>query len=233
MAELHLSTFPEPVIRDGFAHLTPKLFRHLDRQAKSNAGVPIRILAHDNKHLNGSFALCEGFAIGVKRHIFDEQIAEIGMITLSNKVNIDIFAQCKRPEMDRSKIQPNLIYPFIVAHELTHKKYGDTVAMIFAHQEFGRDLLPAIEMRADREAWAAIYPGMPLPRNKETKRRIKHLESILDRLYDYMNGNHWNGRGPYQRKPLSTARGTWVPMDHIKYGIPWSHSAKSPSQAVA
>ncbi len=213
----------KPLIYDGVAHLTPALFAELDCQARTVAGVPICVYAHHEDPKN--FAASSGWAQSV-RETPSGGYLEMTLIEVANQVDMEAFKTCWRPEMDWASVKPEHVYAFIVLHEVAHHLHLDTVLMWsneYLDMLTGRpqDALTVrrfIEMRADRAAWSALYPGQPIPVVPERRELVGELERFYARHQPIFEG--WQKREP--REPITTEPGYMVPHRHAREGIPWS-----------
>lgn len=217
----HLTTPPqEPRI----INLTPALFRRLDVIARTMAGRPIRILTA--AEMKGDFAHIKVMCSCVYQDTNEVQngrgpLAEMVVIDLANKIDAEAFYRCPRPEMEWRAIPENLIYEFLVQHEVGHCRMDPCLVFDLPREiERSRELytlcMKTLEMRADRYAWKALFPERPIPKRRGCRSLVRRMLE-LQRQYATLFF-----RKPRTRNPITTDPNQMVPMNHVRDGIVWA-----------
>lgn len=220
----HPSPATTPPQEPRIIKLTPALFRRLDVIARTMAGRPIRILTASE--MKGDFAHIKGMCSCVYQdanevHNGRGLLAELAVIDLANKIDVEAFHRCPRPEMDWRAIPENLIYDFLVQHEVGHCRMDPCLVFDMPREiERSRELydlcMQTLEMRADRYAWKALFPGNAIPKRRGSRslvRRMLELQKRFDTLFF---------KKPRTRKPITTDPNKMVPMNHVRDGIVWA-----------
>lgn len=135
--------------------------------------------------------------------------------------------------LERSAIPRELVYDFLVHHEIAHIKHGDGVLIdgwikqgLFTAEDF-RDMNPntaiytaIVEYRADKYAWSKIMPGKEMPEQKiheEWKKEFKvakeKLSIVMRRHDDEIDRAKLEGI-----KPISLDPSEYVPLLHAESG---------------
>lgn len=224
-------------VRNGYAVLTPNTFRAIDNLARKRAGRPFQIGAPAD--MEGAWGRSGGMAdsvlIDARRlpHKFDSSRArrwkEMGMLYIASQIEVAEFHGGRRPEIDLSQVPADRIFEFVALHEIAHTV--DNVAPGFLGYQ-SLSSLPNTkeatkawhtlnEVLADRYAWNAMFPGVPLPMRcgceqmtAATAAWLVEFESAGIRREDV------------SRRRLDTHPATWIPMQHLSKGIPWSPLAR-------
>lgn len=235
-----------PLARDGVAYLTPALFRELDILTRTLAGKPLCVFEAGERQ---EFAHCSWWAIGQydTRQDPPRIMRERACLHIANRIDLARVRTCLRPEMDWSALHEGSVYSFMVLHEIAHSLHGDpgfllNVQLRPDYHEYRterqgsfsvsvprvsaryRGFGAALEMRADREAWAALYPDRPLPVASDLDMTPAELEQILARVEVEQKAERKRWK-PRLLEPLDTDPRLYVPSPHVKNGIPWATPA--------
>jgi len=144
-----------------FLYLTPEVFQMLDAIARSKIGYSILVLP---------FEKIGGFA----------SVDVLRVIKLANKICLPIFYNGPRPEMDYSGVPLEMVYEFLVWHEIAHVVLG-AVGIEFTGWWWEMDswirrlFVAEMERRADKYAWEMLFPNIPMPVRKD---KLVHLEML-------------------------------------------------------
>lgn len=232
----------QPTQQQEVVFLTPEQFHELDTLARTEVGYPISLQRHEEIT---SFAHASGWAVGQFDLTGDEPvlIREAGCIDLANQIDLEKFRACKRPEMDWSDMKKEDVYRFIILHEIAHVRRGDPMFWLdiqlrddfLFYDPRGRrrvalkykGVIGALEADADRAAWAALYPGKPMPKCKDMPIFPEPLDDIIERFKD--------AREKYRRKSsnsISTDPRLYVPWNHRDAGPPFADSGERTKEAI-
>lgn len=162
------------------------------------------------------------------------------MVTLAERINVAAFRSCIRPELDWADIPANLIYDFILWHEIGHKADNYDQIDFFTgkcrqQEDFARlnrALLRANEVLADRYAWAKIFPSRPLPISQA--RSAEYLAGINA---DIAELDARVGRRTPRRTMLPLGFAEYIPLDVVQSkgyaaiaGVPYREKRPSYTQ---
>src|SRR5690242_18518271 len=227
-------------VRDGFAVLTPQVFRRIDVLARRHAGRPFRI--KKSEEMEGMWGQWNLMAEGVFRDVrklgSQTQAAgvfvEIGVFDISNEIRVAEFHGATRPEIDLSEIPPERIYEFVAWHEIGHVVDNfDHWAPILQRNEHSalRDehvwegcQHKLNEVLADRFAWKRMFPGRALPVREGCEDVSAWVDDWIARL---SKAGVQRGIDPKCKQcSLDTNGLKFVPASHINKRIPWSNLAR-------
>lgn len=115
------------------------------------------------------------------------------------------------------------MYHFALWHEPGHR-VGDrhlweAIEAYDAAADYG-PLVWTNEVRADRFAWAKVYPARRLPRRRGAKPKRE-----IDTLMRELEGRF--PRAAYRPTPLPTEPHLMVPASHVRRGISWAWQKRS------
>lgn len=211
------------LVVDGFAVLTPDLFAEIDAVAKSKAGRPFSIFDHREKSNWGqcNFMVSSVFTdlAMIKTSCGEPGLfAEMGVLEIANEVNVAKFHAADRPEIDLSKIPADRIHEYVAYHEIGHvlDNYNSGKGMFTADREHAK----VNEVLADRFAWAAMFPGFPVPVRVGCENIDAWLVEQESRL---LQQGITKGR-PRRSLPNDSLKN--VPTEHVRKRIPWSRKLR-------
>lgn len=205
-----------PVIK-----LTPNLFRELDILTRTETGCPLSVFNHSESPWEfGSFSFQpEGLFKEVEIQESPGCCCEREIIKIANQIDLEAFYSAQRPEMDWRFIPEDLIYQFIVFHEIGHCLFDlpDILWMFNVRDDAKRCLFfTANEVRTDRFGWKKLSPGRPLPKKRGNGGLLGEVKSFTKRHPD------WFPKEPKRIIPISTDPGKMIPVSHVKKRIPWA-----------
>ena len=191
------------------------------------AGRPIRILTAEE--MKGDFAHVKGIkgmCSCVYRDVNEVQnglgpLAELAVIDLANKIDVEAFYRCPRPKMDWRAIPEILISDFLVQHEVGHCRMDPCLVFDMPREiERSRELytlcMQTLEMRAERYAWKALFPERPVPKRRGSRSLVRRMIE-LERQYATLFL-----KKPRTREPITTYPNLMVPVNHVRDGIEWA-----------
>jgi hypothetical protein len=209
----------KPIIRDGWAILTPELYYEIDALAKQMAGMPIQVCAHEEL---GEHAYCcySWWAVGV--HIEnrpDSPLIERGVLELANRINIEQFHGASVSRLDRAHIPAKDIYTFLVLCMIGQRLWGVSLPELFnTHPRTHWIAKRASLTRGDRFAWRCLYGRQSMPRSAEAE-----ASGWASRAEGFIR---WHPElfpdGYREVRPLPTEPNTYVPREQVLNGIPWA-----------
>ena len=204
-----------------YTYLTPALFRELDTLARTFAGKPI--IVEQAEEMKGRFGYVESWAQGLLIRWGENRYAEKSCIFLANKIDLEAFAVNKTGVLDLASIPWWNVFRFVAWHEIAHVIHRD--ALIY----FGMDMdtttvdtkrwvYRLAEARADRYAWDILYPGREMPLTPGAEEHLAEIEETADTCRAILEKE--KRRRPIE--PLSTDPFEYIPVPHVKHGIPWA-----------
>jgi hypothetical protein len=221
-------------IRDGFAVLTPDVFRAIDILARRHAGRPFRIMAPSE--MEGDWGRMQVMADNVyadlrrlSNHGSRSLFREIGIFEIANQINVAEFHAASRPEIDLSLVPKERIYEFVAWHEIGHVvdnfSWLDSIRneawMALADTNTHDNARHKLnEILADRYAWSRMFPERSLPIRQGCEGIAFWAEEWEGRLLEL-----GIRRGRLNERRLGTTAVTFVPTSHVKR-IPWSRLAR-------
>lgn len=219
-------------VREGYAVLTPQVFRALDRRVRKQSGGVLMVCTPDEMH--GLWGSAGGMAgdvfidtrlLGNAKH--DGGVcAHAADIRITNQIKVLDFQGAQRPEIDLRKIPANRIYEYLVWHEMGHLLenfdpwglFGKGVPADYANRDDVRSALSQLnEVMADRFAWSQMFPDQRLP----LRRGKAHMKDWAKEWDARLSSNGIRRRmAPHHSH--STEIWASVPTAHVYKGIPWS-----------
>ncbi|MFY3460539.1 hypothetical protein ACOTJD_28180 [Achromobacter xylosoxidans] len=184
--------------------LSHEQYRQFADLCKAEAGQGLEVSSFEE--MRGSWGLSGGMAWELISDVRTNDVSfdnHVSRITLADEVDVAEFRRCGRgrPELNWSVLSDEEIYPFIVWHEIGHRR--DNFNMLDA-AFFDQESLPALryinEVLADRFAWSKIRPGEPLPL---TRAGTAEQGRIADQL-TLISERHVRAR--YKVRPLATGQ---------------------------
>jgi hypothetical protein len=149
-------------------------------------------------------------------------VKEIAVIQLAN--SIDLSSAVPYYGINWHDLPKNLVYEFVVWHEVAHIIFGDQMAMIMARITCSNDdlndflaLREAVEIRANRYAWGSVFSS-PLPASLTKK--------WPDCLMALEKFHHFSLQRERPSIPLNSSQ--LVPWRHHKSGIPFVDQPEFP-----
>ena len=210
----------------GYVCLMPALFRKLDRIARLEGGCVLMVSDDPNLHVR--FGQHNQMATSVYQQQFSEhqqqRAVEVGGITIANRIDISAFRSQPRPELDRSQIPIDKIYPFVVHFLIGHRRLClDEWELVCgpSREESGwpqlwGQLNYVNQLLADRYAWSAVFGHEPLPRTPSAVANIEQTAQLIEEIQKHCSVSI---RMPI---PLPVAPGSYIPFSHVEKGIPWA-----------
>ena len=222
-------------------YLTLENYRRLDVITRQKIGKPLAVfdvdaLKEEFPHMDIPFANVGMFKGLVTRVPTGNGYTEEDMGAIPYLANyIDSsFDERGGPWLDQRKTPRELIYDFIVHHEIAHILHGD---IAFIHHLVGKGKLSQsdvnnktdkaetirmmFEYRADKYAWSKVCPGQDMPQrldlgiSNETEKAIKNMQLVMRaheaELYEAELKNI---------KPISLDPDEYVPAVHVPGGPP-------------
>lgn len=199
--------------------LTPRLFRKLDRIVREQARVPLQVVRP--QELPGAFAGVIPWAIGCYEHDGPDAriVLECPVVCVSNVIDLSNSSYPYFGIMWRD-IPREMLYEFLIWHEIAHVVHGDALAILWAHLKSGsentirKNLVKASEVRAQRYAWEHVFPDVSLPESLvEGWEKCLATFEACDQYYSPLPER--------PRIPLTSNK--VVPSGH-RQGIPFHHA---------
>ncbi|MBU0514797.1 MAG: hypothetical protein KJ621_08495 [Proteobacteria bacterium] len=207
--------------------LDRETFIRLDAAARAKAGLTIHMA--EPEELGPNFAVLPGMSLD---HYIDARRTtgrgckrEKRGLLLANKVNLAKFWATPRPELDYSAIPAEVVFDFLVWHEIGHFVKGPDMLLAYVdhgcHPGTRKGWLAYFltEVRADRYAWGVAMPGQEIPVKEGQRADFPGLAEMND--FEAAHPELFGGPDTNPR-PLSSAPGYMVPDRHIKRGTPWT-----------
>jgi len=225
-------------VNDGYAVLTPQIFRAIDLRARQHAGSVFEISTSDEMH--GTWGLTHMMAGDVfidlrklRDSRFEGPICDnASVLTICNQVRVAEFHRAQRPEIDLAAIPAEHIYDYVSWHEIGHVVDNfDQLSFLLSvekrSEETSRAHRRLNEILADRFAWSRIFPDRPLPVRKDLEPVAKWADEWVDR---FTSAGIRRGRNatPVTAHPLMS-----VPVAHVRKGVKWSSLYRAGSGDVA
>ena len=184
--------------------LSHEQYRQFADLCKAEAGQGLEVSTFEE--MRGSWGLSGGMAwelisdVRKKDISFDHHVARI---TLADTIDVAEFRRCgrARPELNWSALSDEEIYPFVVWHEIGHRR--DNFNMLDAAFFDPASLAPLRyinEILADRFAWSRIRPGEPLPLTRTGKANQHQIAEQLALISE----RHVRAR--YKVRPIATGQ---------------------------
>lgn len=224
-------------IREGYAVLTPQVFRVLDRRVRKQSGGVLTVCTPDEIH--GLWGSAGGLAgdVFIDTRLLGNAEHEGGVcdqaadIRITNQIKVLDFQGAQRPEIDLRKIPANRIYEYLVWHEMGHLLenfdpwglFGKGVPADYANRDDVQSALSQLnEVMADRFAWSQMFPDQRLP----VRRGKAHMKGWAKEWGDRLSSNGVRRRmAPHH--PCSTEIWASVPTAHVYKDIPWCDLVRS------
>lgn len=217
-----------PISDSGVALLTPEVFLALDMRARAICGMSVAVRAQQEMGHNwGRIDMMAQEVIIDLGGLRDRRAAqyhydEIGLIEISPQVPVAKMHAVHRPELDWSKVPADRMFEFIVMHEVGHTQNnfepGERAfsrSFPAADKEWCRAYWMVAEAIADRYAWNALFPEVPLPVDPERLVSSDYLNEWMARLPEHLRRT--TRSGSREQDPSK-----WVPTAHVRKGIPWA-----------
>lgn len=197
--------------------LTRSAYREFHYLVKREAGVCLQVSSY--KKLGKSWGTYELWALPAYRNALApadvRRFDEVAMISLADRINLDVFKACARPELDWGAVPDERVYEFIVWHEIGHKRDNFSMIDFMVHPAYRTTdslkywhgaILRANEVLADRFAWEKIFPGRPMAiAPARTREYLQKLNDDIEHLErDFV-------RGKYTPRPLPAGFAEYVP----------------------
>lgn len=201
--------------------LTHDLFLELDFLVRTEAGCALSVFHWMEK--KGRFGY---FSWQPEGCYLNSEITEGAgcccerlLIKIANQIETDRFAKGFRLEMDWGAIPKNLIYKFIVFHEMGHR--------LFDSNEWNLDISPSDrttlhlfyvcnEVRADRYGWKRLFAKEAFPVRSDRRNSLEEITEFMD------SHKEWFLKEPRKVIQISTDPKEIIPIAHIKGRIPWA-----------
>lgn len=209
------------------ALLTPPLFQELDRLCRIRANAVL--VVQTPEEMEGLFGSYSPWVVNVYRDTAVTGVPgcgdEVKGIQIVNAIDVDMLQAAKRPEMDWGVIPETQLFRFIALHEIGHVIHNyDYMSLLFCNDTdcsmeerlaLYRQAIFVNEVLADRFAWSEMFPGEPLPVRSESTpmETIKQMTSEVE--------IHVKMRQLRSSFTLPTEDGKYVPVTHVRDGIPW------------
>jgi len=220
-------------IREGYAILTPQVFRALDKRVRAQAGAVLRCCTPDEMH--GLWGATGGMSgdVFIDTRLLGNAEHDGGVcdhaadICITNQIKVLDFQNAPRPEIDLRKIPAERIYEYLVWHEMGHLLdnfdpwglFGKGVPADYANQDGVRNALSRLnEVMADRFAWRQMFPGQRLP----VRRGKAHMKGWA-KEWDARLSSAGVRRRMAPHHPRSAEIWASVPTAHVYKDIPWSN----------
>ncbi|AZS80695.1 hypothetical protein ELS24_20925 [Achromobacter spanius] len=166
--------------------LSHEQYREFADLCKVEAGQGLEVSTFAEMH--NSWGLSGGMAWELISDVRTNEVSfdhHVGRITLAESIDVADFRRAgrSRPELDWSVLSDEEIYPFVVWHEIGHRRdnFNMLDAALFDREGFGA-LCYINEVLADRFAWSRIRPGESLPMTRVGKTDQAHIAEQLDRI---------------------------------------------------
>jgi len=204
-----------------FTYLTPPLFRELDALARTFAGKPIRVERAEG--MKGYFGYVSPMASGLRIRLGERLCKEMSLLTLANKIALDVFAVNKTGVLDLAAIPAEDAYRYVVWHEIAHVIHLDALmyfnmSMDVTPVDIKRRVFRLAEHRADRYAWDVLYPGKEMPLLPGAEAHLAEIEETAVTCRAILEKE--KRRKPIE--PLTTDPCQYAPVCHAEKGIPWA-----------
>ncbi len=184
--------------------LSHEQYRQFADLCKVEAGQGLEVSTFEE--MRGSWGLSGGMAWELISDVRTNDVSfdhHVSRITLADAVDVAEFRRAGRgrPELDWSVLSDEEIYPFIVWHEIGHRRdnFNMLDAALFDRGSLG-PLRYINEVLADRFAWSQIRPGEQLPLTRKGKEDQTHIAEQLALI----SQNHVRAR--YKVRPLITGQ---------------------------
>jgi hypothetical protein len=205
--------------------ITPGMLRELTVISKTEAGLPLYVKKSEDfrevafAELNfWSLPVCKDSRLG----LIPGNLIEKARIEITNKIDLEQFHNTPRPNMDWRKVPEDLIYKFLIYHEVGHNLCGthpvDFIIMAgrgeITWEEY-RIAIAVHEIWADKYAWQKLFPKKRVP----TKWASPQFRQRVD---NFMKKHSALFSKPHQKvEPLPIDDWAMVPLEHVKNGIPF------------
>lgn len=148
---------------------------------------------------------------------------EVSMITLADRINVNSFRACQRPELDWSAVPDEKIYEFVVWHEIGHRRDNFDMLDFMMNPKHSamdnadpkrywyRAMRRVNEVLADRFAWNKLFPGqsMPIASGRTPEYLEKINEDITQLARDFK-------RGRFPLRPLPPGHAEYIPREMLE-----------------
>ncbi|CUJ80941.1 hypothetical protein [Achromobacter sp. 2789STDY5608628] len=167
--------------------LSHEQYRGFAELCKAEAGQALEVSSTDA--MNGDWAQAGFMAWEVIADVRASQAAfalEVSRIELADSIIVGDFRRAgrSRPETNWDALTDDEIYPFIVWHEIGHRRDNfNMLDVMMARSNFPDEVVKRIrwvnEVLADRFAWAQIRPGEMLAKTEGGKRDAQLIEDTI------------------------------------------------------
>ena len=223
-------------------YLSYENYRRLDVITRQKIGKPLLVIDTDQYKQEfpgekldfGHVGLFKGLVTRVPAEgggYVDRDMGDI--ISTFNYINLDAYHRADEADwIDRREIPKELIYDYIVWHEIAHIIHGDIPSMrhmieqgLVTEDEVinktgnGGPIKALQEYRADCYAWSKVFPGRDMPGRFDSpniERGFRHGINILSRKY----GDALEMFKLGKIEPISLDPEEYIPAIHAECGLP-------------
>lgn len=229
--------------RKRIVHLDSGTFRRLDVLARTKAGAPIEVMEPEDM---GPFFACGGFQTVFTKinekitrsfssfafaHEHDHRVETwdpVTVIRLVNQIEVEQFRAAEKPELDYAFIPDELIFDFVVWHEIGHIRIRPGLIDItyacngWPQKSTKQERLMGklvLERKADRYAWRRLFQKAPYP-IKGFSNGCPSIQELDEFEKSHKGFFRWSYR---KRKPISTDPCEVVPKGNVRLMrvMPW------------
>ncbi|CAB3705965.1 hypothetical protein LMG1866_02820 [Achromobacter ruhlandii] len=176
-----------------FLTLSHQQYREFAELCKTEAGQALEVSSTDA--MNGNWAMSGFMAWEVIADVRAKEASfamEVSRIELADSIVVGDFRRAgrSRPETNWDALTDDEIYPFIVWHEIGHRRDNfNMLDVMLARGNFPEEVVRRLrwinEVLADRFAWAQIRPGEMLVKTDAGKRDAQLIEDTIEYLARY------------------------------------------------
>lgn len=184
--------------------LSHEQYRQFADLCKVEAGQALEVSTYEEMH--GNWGISGGMAWELISDVRTSQVTfdhHAGRIVLADSIDVAEFRRVgrARPELDWSVLSDEEIYPFVVWHEIGHRR--DNFCMLdaaFFDEESVGPMRFINEVLADRFAWSKLRPGERLP----LTRKGKAEQALIANRLDVISQKY--ARAPYKVRPIAAGQ---------------------------